>query len=100
MPVHQDRSADMVPLMLEASRAAAAAREAGDTEEYERQKIRLEALQRLYRGFGTAEDDLELEKARQSPLQQIGNIAKWGTLGIAAIAAFMLVGKARGSTAW
>lgn len=92
---------DMAKLMQNAYYAAAAAREAGDMEEYEIQKARGDALARLYRGYGSVEDELELVKARESPLQQIGNIAKWGTLLIAAGAAFMLAGKARGgSSSW
>lgn len=80
----QVRSMDIYPLMNEASRKAAAAREAGDDAEYRLQKQRLEALSALYRGFGSAEDMLELEKARrqEAPLVQVANIAKY--IGFAA----------------
>ena len=66
MPI-QAKSEDLVPLMQVASRAAAAARNRGDMEEYRRQKDILEALSRLYRGFGTTEDMLELEKLKLQP---------------------------------
>lgn len=84
MPI-QAKSADMVPLMREASLAAAAARNRGDMAEYRRQKDRLEMLSRLYRGFGTTEDMLELEKLRKGPLQQIANAGKWVAIGAGAL---------------
>jgi len=84
MPI-QAKSEDLVPLMQAASRAAQAARARGDMEEYRRQKEILEALSRLYRGFGSTEDMLELEKSRQSllqgPLQGIAKAGKWVAIG-------------------
>ena len=74
-----------MPLILAASRAAAAARERGDMPEYYRQKVLLEALNRLYRGFGTTEDALELEKLQQSPMQQIAKAGKWVAIGAGAL---------------
>lgn len=84
MPI-QAKSQDLVPLMDTAARAASAARMRGDMEEYRRQKDILEALSRLYRGFGTTEDMLELEKMRQGPLQQIANAGKWVAIGAGAL---------------
>jgi hypothetical protein len=84
MPI-QAKSEDLVPLMQVASRAAAAARNRGDMAEYRRQKEILEALSRLYRGFGTTEDMLELEKMKQGPLQQIANAGKWVAIGAGAL---------------
>lgn len=84
MPI-QAKSADMVPLMHEAAVAAVAARQRGDMDEYKRQKDRLEMLSRLYRGFGSTEDMLELEKMRQGPLQQIAEAGKWVAIGAGAL---------------
>ena len=84
MPI-QAKSEDLVPLMQVASRAAAAARTRGDMEEYRRQKKILEALSQLYRGFGSTEDMLELEKLRQGPLQLIAKAGKWVAIGAGAL---------------
>jgi len=84
MPI-QAKSRDLVPFIKEASRAAAAARERGDMEEYRRQKARLESLNRLYRGFGTTEDMLELEKVKRGPLEQIAKAGKWVAIGAGAL---------------
>lgn len=89
----QVKSLDMVPLMKEASRAAAAAREAGDDAEYRLQKQRLEALSALYRGFGSAEDMLELEEARRTagPLVQAANIARYAAFAAGALLLFPII---------
>jgi hypothetical protein len=84
MPI-QAKSRDLIPLILAASRAAAAARGRGDWPEYEKQKALLESLNRLYRGFGTTEDALELERLQQSPLQQIAKAGKWVAIGAGAL---------------
>lgn len=84
MPI-QSKSRDLVPLMRAASRAAAAARERGDWPEYERQKELLESLSALYRGFGTTEDALVLERLQQSPMQQIAKAGKWVAIGAGAL---------------
>ena len=92
----QVRSADLVPLMQEASRAAAAAREAGDDVEYRLQKKRLEAISALYRGYGSTEDMLELEQARrkEGPLQQVGNIAKYIGFAAGALLLYPIIAQA------
>ena len=84
MPI-QSKSRDLAPLMKAASRAAAAARERGDIAEYELQKALLESLSRLFRGFGTTEDMLELEKVRRGPLEQIAKAGKWVAIGAGAL---------------
>lgn len=84
MPI-QAKSSDLPPLMHAAAQAAAAARQRGDMEEYRRQKALVEALGRLYHGFGTTEDMLELEKLRESPLQQIARAGKWVAIGAGAL---------------
>lgn len=87
----------MVPLMLEASRAAAAAREAGDMEEYRLQKKRLEAISALHRGYGDAEAMLELEQARrkEAPLVQVANIAKYIGFAAGALLLYPILVKGR-----
>lgn len=84
MPI-QAKSTDLPPLMHAAAEAASAARQRGDMEEYYRQKELVEALGRLYHGFGTTEDLLALEKLQQSPLQQIASAGKWVAIGAGAL---------------
>lgn len=84
---------DLFKLMHEAAVEAAAAREAGDMDGYASWSERRELLARLYRGVGTTEDLLELERSETNPLEQIGNIASAGALAIAAIVAFMVFKK-------
>lgn len=84
MPI-QAKSQDLPPLMHAAAQAASAARMRGDMEEYDRQKKLVEALGRLYHGFGTTEDMLEFEKLKQSPLQQIAKAGKWVAIGAGAL---------------
>ena len=84
MPI-QSKSQDLVPFMQVASRAAAAARNRGDMEEYRRQKEILEALSQLYRGFGRTEDLLVLEKLQRGPLEQIAKAGKWVAIGAGAL---------------
>lgn len=94
MPV-QAKSHELVPLMDAAARAASAARMRGDMEEYHRQKALLDLLSRLYRGFGTTEDMLELEKLQQSPLQQIAKAGKWVAIGAGALLLLPYLAKVR-----
>ena len=84
MPI-QAKSRDLPPLMHEAAEAAWAALQRGDMEEYDRQKKLIDALGRLYHGFGTTEDMLEYEKLKQGPLQQIANAGKWVAIGAGAL---------------
>jgi hypothetical protein len=72
-------------LINRTSHEAAAARKAGDIATYEEKKALLEVLYRVYRGFGTALDDLEIERAIQSPLQQIAKAGKWVAIGAGAL---------------
>jgi hypothetical protein len=84
MPI-QAKSQDLPPLMHAAAEAAAAARQRGDMEEYDRQKEWIDVLGRLYHGFGTTEDMLAFEKLKQSPLQQIAKAGKWVAIGAGAL---------------
>ena len=91
MYLGQSLHTDLLRLMQEASRAAAAARAAGDMEAYRAYQTRLESLSRIYRGFGTAQDDLELEKARRGPLEQIADIGRYAAIAAAALLGFSLL---------
>lgn len=84
---------DLFKLLHEAAVEAAAAREAGDMDMYRQWSERRELLARIYRGVGSTEDLLEIERTTQGPLEQIGNIASAGALAIAALVAFMLLKK-------
>lgn len=105
MPV-QSKAADLVPLLKEASRKAAACREAGNTACYQEWKKRLEALQRLHLGFGDTEDLLELEKARRASglftaLGKIGGgIGTTALLALGVIAFIALRPGGRGRRRW
>ncbi len=89
----QTPQSDLFKLMHEAAVEAAAAREAGDMDMYRQWSERREAIARIYRGVGTTEDLLEIERTTVSPLEQVSNIASAGALAIAAIVAFMLFRK-------
>ena len=84
---------ELFKLMHEAAVNAAAAREAGDMEEYAMWRARAVALGRIYEGVGTTEDELLIERTTQGPLESIAQTAQAGALAIAAIAAFMLLRK-------
>ena len=78
MPV---KSYEIVPLIKAASRKAAEARETGDKEGYEYWRDQLERLARIHAGFGTAEDELEIEKAKTGLLGERGPLAMLGKFG-------------------
>lgn len=74
--------------MREASLAAAAARLRGDMEEYERQKARLAVLNRLYLGFGRAEDEAWLAEDQggfRGTLEAFAGAGKWVAIGVGAL---------------
>jgi len=90
------RSGDLIPLMREASHKAAEAREAGDMEGYRTWKARSEAINRAYRGFGSAEDEimvLEAKRGLAGTLEAGANMIKWGLYAGLAILLYTQVGK-------
>ncbi len=87
MPIQMKEagSDEFQPVLRAIAEEAGAARRRGDMEEYRRKKAILEAMSRLYRGFGTTEDVLEFERLKQSPLQQIASAGKWVAIGAGAL---------------
>lgn len=73
--------------------AAAAAREAGNMEEFERLQAIREILSRIYEGAGTLKDDLELEKFLQSPLQQIAKAGQGIAMAAGGLLLLVLFGR-------
>ncbi len=86
---------EVAKLLRETSHAAAAAREAGNTAEYERLRAMLDVLSRMYEGAGTLKDDLELEKMLQSPLQRIAQAGQGIAIAAGALIALSFFGRRR-----
>lgn len=83
--------------MREASANAAAARAAGDTEQYEFWKARVYLIGRIWSGVGDVADLLEQEQERKTMVQQllepVSGMMQSVALGAAVVLAFMLFGR-------
>lgn len=86
---------ELARLITRTSHAAAAARNAGNMEEFERLDAMLAILSRIYEGAGTLKDDLELEKLMQSPLQQIAKAGQGIAVAAGALLLLMFFGRRR-----
>jgi len=92
--VPKSTAGDLYPLMREASHKAAEFRDAGDMEQYRIWKARSEAINRVYRGFGQAEDEvmvLEAKRGLAGTLEAFAGMAKWGVAAIVALFVFTQV---------